>query len=107
MNFNLGITIEIFITFALMMSIYLTIWHTDNDVMVGVIVGIIVALLALYFGPYTGASMNPARTIGPNLASDVIANIPVYLISTITGAILAALVCIKLRKSTQQPEAFN
>ena len=106
-NFNLGITIEIFITFALMMSIYLTIWHTDNDVMVGVIVGIVVALLAFYFGPYTGASMNPARTIGPNLASNVIEIIPIYLISTVTGAILAALICLKLRKSIQKPEAFN
>jgi aquaporin Z len=90
-----------------MMSIYLTIWHTDDDVMVGVIVGIVVALLAFYFGPYTGASMNPARTIGPNLASNAIEIIPIYLISTVSGAILAALICLKLRKSIQKPEAFN
>ena len=106
-EFHWGITIEILITFALMMSIYLTIWHTDNDVIVGIIVGIVVALLAFNFGPYTGASMNPARTIGPNLASDVITNIPTYLLSTVTGAILAALICLKLRKFTQKRKPLN
>ena len=87
-----GIIIEIFITFVLMMSIYLTIWQTDNDLIVAIVVGIIVALLAFYFGEYTGASMNPARTFGPNIASNNMSNIPVYWAATSLGAIMAAVI---------------
>ena len=89
-SIDLGITIEVIITFTLMMSIYLTIWHTDNDYIVGIVVGLVVAVLAFFFGPYTGASMNPARTLGPNIASGLIEVIPIYFAATIIGAVVAA-----------------
>jgi aquaporin Z len=85
-----GIGIEILITFLLMMSIYLTIFRTDSDLIVALIVGSVVACLAFIFGTYTGASMNPARTLGPNLISNSISVIPIYLISTTFGSCLAA-----------------
>ena len=93
---DLGITIEVIITFTLMMSIYLTIWHTDNDYIVGIVVGLVVAVLAFFFGPYTGASMNPARTFGPNIASGLIEVIPIYFAATIIGAVIAAGIRYKL-----------
>ena len=98
---NSGIIIEIFITFILMFGIYLTIWHTNNDALVAIIVGIIVALLAFYFGQYTGASMNPARTFGPNVVSGNANQIPIYFVSTILGSILAAFLSKILNKSNQ------
>ncbi|MGB0200045.1 MAG: MIP/aquaporin family protein [Candidatus Poseidoniaceae archaeon] len=98
---NSGIIIEIFITFILMFGIYLTIWHTNNDAFVAIIVGIIVALLAFYFGQYTGASMNPARTFGPNVVSGNANQIPIYFVSTIIGSILAAFLSKILNKSNQ------
>jgi glycerol uptake facilitator-like aquaporin len=41
------------------------------------------------FGAYTGASMNPARTFGPNLISGDGSLIPVYFLCTTIGALLA------------------
>ncbi len=85
-----GIIIEIFITFLLMSSIYFIISKTDNTSVVSIWVGSVVGLLALIFGKFTGASMNPARTFGPNVISSEVTSIPTFFISTILGALLAA-----------------
>ena len=75
-----GILIEIFITFILMSSIYFIISKTDNTNIVSIWVGSVVGILALIFGRYTGASMNPARTFGPNMISNEIPNmIPIMI----------------------------
>ena len=83
------IGIEIFITFALMASILFIIRKTDLWIPIAIVVGSSVAVLAFLFGAYTGASMNPARTFGPNLISGDVALIPVYFVSTTIGALLA------------------
>ena len=83
------IGIEIFITFALMASILVIIRKTDRWIPIAIMVGSSVAVLAFLFGTYTGASMNPARTFGPNLISGDGALIPVYFVSTTIGALLA------------------
>ena len=85
-----GIIIEIFITFILMSSIYFVISKTDNTKIVSIWVGSVVGILAFIFGRFTGASMNPARTFGPNLISNELSNIPTFFVSTIIGALLAA-----------------
>lgn len=97
-NTSTGIGIEILITFILMMSIYLTIFRTDSDLIVALVVGSVVGCLAFIFGTYTGASMNPARTLGPNLISNSTTVIPIYLISTILGSCIAAF-AIKTKNS--------
>jgi len=89
-DIGLGIMIEIMITFLLMMGIYFIISKTDDTRIVALWVGFVVALLAFFFGSYTGASMNPARTFGPNLISGEISLIPIYWITTIIGAVLAS-----------------
>ena len=83
------IAIEIGITFLLMASILLIIRRTDKWLPIAVVVGATVAVLAFIFGEYTGASMNPARTFGPNLFSGDAAIIPIYWLTTILGAWLA------------------
>ena len=94
-----GIIIEIFITFLLMIGIYFIISKTDNTHLVALWVGLVVGLLAFFFGPYTGASMNPARTFGPNLISGEISSIPIYWITTTIGAVLASMLYNQLEKS--------
>ena len=98
-NIEYGIIIEIFITFLLMMGIYFIITKTDNTPLVALWVGLVVGFLAFFFGPYTGASMNPARTFGPNLISGEISLIPIYWITTIIGAVLASMLYNQLEKS--------
>ena len=72
-----------------MASILFIIRKTDQWIPIAAVVGATVAILAFIFGEYTGASMNPARTFGPNLFSGNAALIPVYWLTTILGACLA------------------
>lgn len=57
----------------------------------GVAIGGTVALLACFGGPATGASMNPARSLGPALVSFELADLWLYIIAPIAGATLASL----------------
>ena len=86
------IGIEILITFLLMASILWIIRRTEQWVPIALVVGSTVAGLAFAFGNYTGESMNPARTFGPNLVSGDVSIIPVYFTCTIIGALLAVTV---------------
>jgi MIP family channel proteins len=54
-------------------------------------IGATVALGALVGGPISGASMNPARSLGPALVSGELAHITIYLVAPLVGAAIAAL----------------
>ncbi|MGB1484992.1 MAG: MIP/aquaporin family protein [Poseidonia sp.] len=84
-----GFGIEVAITMCLMASILLVVQRSNNRAVVAVWVGATVALLAFIAGPWTGASMNPARTFGPNLLNGDWASLPFYFVSTALGAWLA------------------
>ncbi|XP_020593084.1 probable aquaporin NIP-type [Phalaenopsis equestris] len=55
----------------------------------GVAVGITVFFLALVAGKITGASMNPARTLGPAIVAWNFDKIWIYFIAPLIGAVLA------------------
>ena len=57
--------------------------------MAGAAVGGTVALEAIFAGPICGASMNPARSIGPAAASWALDHQWVYIVAPILGALLA------------------
>ena len=62
----------------------------------GIAIGFTVGLEAMFAGPITGASMNPARSSGPAVVSGHYEHLWLYIVATILGALLAALVFVKL-----------
>jgi len=57
----------------------------------GLAIGFVVAADILAIGPLTGASMNPARSFGPAVASGIYEAQLLYLIAPIVGALVAGL----------------
>ena len=60
-------------------------------------VGGYIALAGLWGSPISGASMNPARTFGPDLASTTFTSYWVYVAGPIAGAVLAVGIAFVLR----------
>jgi MIP family channel proteins len=60
-------------------------------------IGGTIALDALFGGPITGASMNPARSLGPALVAGDLHAIWVYLLAPVVGTSLAALTYLFIR----------
>ncbi|MCC3407318.1 MAG: aquaporin [Microcoleus sp. PH2017_29_MFU_D_A] len=58
----------------------------------GIAIGLTVGLEAAFMGPITGASMNPARSLGPALIGDIWEHHWVYWVAPIWGAQLAVAV---------------
>jgi len=83
--------VEVVITFFLMFVIISV--ATDSRAIgstAGPAIGGTVALCALFAGPLTGASMNPARSLGPAIAAADGTMLWLYFCAPVVGAVLGA-----------------
>ncbi|MGH7492739.1 MAG: MIP/aquaporin family protein [bacterium] len=81
--------LEIILTFFLMFVIInVSTGAKEKGITAGFAVGAVVALEALFAGPITGASMNPARSLAPALFSGNFSALWVYLAAPFIGASL-------------------
>jgi aquaporin Z len=55
-------------------------------------IGFYVALAGMWAAPIDGASMNPARTLGPDLVAGDLSQTWIYIVGPIVGALVAVLV---------------
>ena len=65
----------------------------EKGPLAGIAIGAVVALEALFAGPISGASMNPARSLAPALVSGTLDHLWLYLSAPEVGAGLAVMVC--------------
>jgi len=92
---------EIILSFFLMVVIInVSTGSKEIGVVAGIAIGSVVLLEAMFAGPITGASMNPARSIAPAVVSGNIAGLWIYILAPIIGCVLAVVSC-KLVKDEQ------
>jgi aquaporin Z len=89
---------EMVLTFGLVSVILGTASGAQNLGVFGALgVGGYIALAGLWGSPISGASMNPARTFGPNLVGADFTSYWVYIAGPLAGAVLAVGVAFVLR----------
>lgn len=89
-NVGVAFIMEVVLTFFLMFVIISVVeGPPENLMMAGLAIGATVGMCALFAGPLTGASMNPARSLAPALVSGTRVDLWIYLTAPFTGAGLA------------------
>ena len=88
-----GLGVEIILTFFLLTVIFMTAVHKKAAAGIhGISIGGMIFLLHLVGVPLTGASMNPARTLGPAIASGFWEFHWIYWVGPIIGGIIGGLI---------------
>ncbi|XP_076908479.1 aquaporin NIP2-1-like [Bidens hawaiensis] len=98
-----ALIMEIIVTFTMMFVTSAV--ATDSQAvgeLAGLAVGSAVCITSILAGPVSGGSMNPARTIGPAIASNNYKAIWVYIIGPVFGTISAVL-CYSFIRYTDTP----
>ncbi|MDC0176817.1 MIP family channel protein [Polaribacter sp.] len=86
--------LELLLTFFLMVVIInVSTGSKEIGYVAGIAIGGVVLLEAMFAGPITNASMNPARSIAPAIVSGNLQHLWMYIIAPILGALLAVVSC--------------
>ncbi len=88
-----GLILEAVTTFFLVLTVFATAVDERNSSRsyAGFCIGLIITLGIMVAGPFTGGALNPARAIGPALASTHWANQGVYWVGPLLGGFFAGL----------------
>lgn len=88
--------LEYFMTLLLIVIIlYLDYRNLKNYYLVGGIIGVAIFVAAYWGGPISGASLNPARSLGPAIISNHFNYLFLYLLAPTLGALTAVYLCKK------------
>jgi aquaporin Z len=89
-----------FILTALLMLVILSVstGAKEKGITAGIAIGSVIALEAMFAGPVSGASMNPARSFAPAIVSGKLQHLWIYLCAPTLGALSATLLCRCVRE---------
>lgn len=97
--------LEFLLTFFLMLVIMNVAWGSkEQGMFAGLAIGAVVGLEAMFAGPVSGASMNPARSLGPALVSGNTEHLWLYLLAPVLGAISAVFIWLYLTSPKEQTQ---
>jgi len=86
--------LELLLTFFLMVVIInVSTGSKEIGIVAGIAIGGVVLLEAMFAGPITNASMNPARSLAPAIVSGNLQHLWLYIIAPVLGALLAVVSC--------------
>lgn len=72
----------------------------EKGITAGISIASVIGLEAMFAGPISGASMNPARSLAPALISGTFESIWLYPLATTLGAAIGVFLCCCVRDST-------
>jgi aquaporin Z len=91
--------LELILTAILMFVILsVSIGAKEKGITAGIAVGSVIGLEAMFAGPISGASMNPARSLAPAVVSQHLSSLWIYLLAPTVGALLAIVGCRCVRE---------
>jgi aquaporin NIP len=92
--------LELILT-AILMFVILSVstGAAEKGITAGIVVGAVIGLEAMFAGPICGASMNPARSLGPALMSGHCQHLWIYLLAPVIGAWFGVLGCRCVREA--------
>ena len=88
--------IEVILTFFLANSVLIAAIENKAGPLAGNVIGFTLIGCIMVGGPLTGASLNPARSLGPAIVSGNLDYIWLYILAPLTGAFLASKIYKKL-----------
>lgn len=91
--------LEFVLTFFLMLVILnVSTGAKEKGITAGIAIGAVIGLEAMFAGPITGASMNPARSIAPAVVSGHVESLWLYIAAPVFGAMAAKFACQCVRE---------
>ncbi len=89
----IALLVEIILTFVFVLTILGVTDKKENGHATGIIIGLTLTLVHLFGIPFTGTSVNPARSIGPALlqGGKALSQVWVFILAPLIGAALASL----------------
>ena len=88
-----ALVLEAVLTFLLVWVVFATALDPEGAFgkIAGLAIGFTIAMDIMMGGPFTGAAMNPARSIGPAVVSGELTGVWVYILGPVIGGTVAAL----------------
>lgn len=93
-----AIVVEVILTFVFVLAILGVTSKIQNSSVAGIVIGLTLTLVHILGIPFTGTSVNPARSFGPALVSLFCGNatpmsqVWVFIVAPLAGGVIAALV---------------
>jgi len=89
-----SLMLEFLLTMILMFVILsVSAGGSDGKLLGGIVIGGVIGLEALFAGPISGASMNPARSLAPAAVSMHLDHVWIYIVGPIAGALASVPLC--------------
>ncbi len=92
----IALVVEIILTFIFTATILGVTDKKENGHVTGIVIGLTLVLVHLFGLPFTGTSVNPARSLAPAVLTDATASLAmkqvwVFIVGPLIGAIIAAI----------------
>ena len=89
----IALLVEVILTFIFVLTILGVTDKKENGHATGIVIGLTLTLVHLFGIPFTGTSVNPARSIGPALlqGGTALSQLWVFIVAPLVGAALASL----------------